>query len=142
MAKVGRNELCPCGSGKKYKKCCEGRANAGPTPSPLGQGYRFVEDDVDLLSNSVLQLIRDGKLDEAMHACQRLRTEYPEVVDGLERTAMVHEARGDLEQAVEFYRRALSFAQHPDQQDGFDEGFRDYYRGKVAELEARSRPTS
>ena len=21
-AKVGRNELCPCGSGKKYKKCC------------------------------------------------------------------------------------------------------------------------
>lgn len=22
MAKVGRNESCPCGSGKKYKKCC------------------------------------------------------------------------------------------------------------------------
>ena len=21
-SKVGRNELCPCGSGKKYKKCC------------------------------------------------------------------------------------------------------------------------
>ena len=20
--KVGRNEACPCGSGKKYKKCC------------------------------------------------------------------------------------------------------------------------
>ncbi|MBQ3423559.1 MAG: SEC-C domain-containing protein, partial [Romboutsia sp.] len=19
---LGRNELCPCGSGKKYKKCC------------------------------------------------------------------------------------------------------------------------
>ena len=19
---IGRNELCPCGSGKKYKKCC------------------------------------------------------------------------------------------------------------------------
>jgi uncharacterized protein len=23
-SKVGRNELCPCGSGKKYKKCCGG----------------------------------------------------------------------------------------------------------------------
>lgn len=23
-AKVGRNEPCPCGSGKKYKKCCAG----------------------------------------------------------------------------------------------------------------------
>ena len=22
MKKVGRNESCPCGSGKKYKKCC------------------------------------------------------------------------------------------------------------------------
>ena len=20
--RIGRNELCPCGSGKKYKKCC------------------------------------------------------------------------------------------------------------------------
>jgi preprotein translocase subunit SecA len=20
--KIGRNEACPCGSGKKYKKCC------------------------------------------------------------------------------------------------------------------------
>jgi hypothetical protein len=23
MAHTGRNEACPCGSGKKYKKCCE-----------------------------------------------------------------------------------------------------------------------
>jgi SWIM/SEC-C metal-binding protein len=23
--KVGRNEPCPCGSGKKFKKCCDGR---------------------------------------------------------------------------------------------------------------------
>ena len=28
--KVGRNELCPCGSGKKYKKCC-GRDGASST---------------------------------------------------------------------------------------------------------------
>ena len=24
--KIGRNELCLCGSGKKYKNCCEGKA--------------------------------------------------------------------------------------------------------------------
>lgn len=28
--KVGRNEPCPCGSGKKFKKCCEGQV---PTAS-------------------------------------------------------------------------------------------------------------
>ncbi len=25
MTKIGRNSLCPCGSGKKYKRCCERR---------------------------------------------------------------------------------------------------------------------
>lgn len=25
LSKVGRNDLCPCGSGKKYKKCCLGK---------------------------------------------------------------------------------------------------------------------
>jgi hypothetical protein len=24
-SKVGRNDPCPCGSGKKYKKCCQGK---------------------------------------------------------------------------------------------------------------------
>ncbi|MEY4636828.1 MAG: motif [Acidobacteriota bacterium] len=25
-SKAGRNDACPCGSGKKYKKCCELKA--------------------------------------------------------------------------------------------------------------------
>jgi hypothetical protein len=28
MAKIGRNDLCPCGSGKKYKRCCMVRDEA------------------------------------------------------------------------------------------------------------------
>jgi SWIM/SEC-C metal-binding protein len=27
--KVGRNDPCPCGSGKKFKKCCEVAASPG-----------------------------------------------------------------------------------------------------------------
>lgn len=30
--KIGRNDLCPCGSGLKYKKCCMGK-NASPVPT-------------------------------------------------------------------------------------------------------------
>lgn len=30
--KVGRNEPCPCGSGKKFKKCCDPTKGAGPGP--------------------------------------------------------------------------------------------------------------
>jgi tetratricopeptide (TPR) repeat protein len=29
MAKVGRNDLCPCGSGKKFKKCCMALGDPG-----------------------------------------------------------------------------------------------------------------
>ncbi len=25
ILKIGRNELCPCNSGRKYKKCCGGK---------------------------------------------------------------------------------------------------------------------
>ena len=33
MAKAGRNDNCPCGSGKKFKKCC---ANKQQRSSRLG----------------------------------------------------------------------------------------------------------
>ena len=29
MAKVGRNDACPCGSGKKFKQCCEAKGTGG-----------------------------------------------------------------------------------------------------------------
>jgi uncharacterized protein YecA (UPF0149 family) len=29
---VGRNDLCPCGSGKKFKKCHGDPAREGPEP--------------------------------------------------------------------------------------------------------------
>ena len=32
--KTKRNEPCPCGSGKKYKKCCIDKKAAGPLPWP------------------------------------------------------------------------------------------------------------
>ena len=28
MAKVGRNDACPCGSGRKFKQCCESKAGS------------------------------------------------------------------------------------------------------------------
>jgi predicted RNA-binding Zn-ribbon protein involved in translation (DUF1610 family) len=56
VPKIKRNDQCPCGSGKKYKKChINGNAELDtltPNPSPLkGEGrkcqtcYRVVEDE-------------------------------------------------------------------------------------------------
>ncbi len=30
--KIGRNDPCPCGSGKKFKKCCNAKAGTGSDP--------------------------------------------------------------------------------------------------------------
>jgi hypothetical protein len=37
MGKIGRNQPCPCGSGRKYKHCCLPAQQAGPTASPANQ---------------------------------------------------------------------------------------------------------
>ncbi len=37
--KIGRNDPCPCGSGKKYKKC-HGAATAAPAPAPSSKSSR------------------------------------------------------------------------------------------------------
>lgn len=34
---AGRNDPCPCGSGKKYKKCCLGKLESSPPPSSWQQ---------------------------------------------------------------------------------------------------------
>ncbi len=44
MRQAGRNDPCPCGSGKKYKKCCEAKDTAPrklkgvQIPTGLGTG--------------------------------------------------------------------------------------------------------
>ena len=35
---VGRNDPCPCGSGLKYKQCCEGKVTWRENPVVLGAG--------------------------------------------------------------------------------------------------------
>ena len=41
MAKIGRNSPCPCGSGKKYKRCCEAKeAHMREAPLPPGR-FRY-----------------------------------------------------------------------------------------------------
>ncbi len=37
MAKIGRNDPCPCGSGSKYKKCCLPKAQVGQPVTPMEQ---------------------------------------------------------------------------------------------------------
>ena len=70
MAKIGRNDPCPCGSGKKYKKCCLGKAAVKPGAA-LGFDGRgrprlvgWNQDRVDLLStDEIITKLREFGVD-------------------------------------------------------------------------------
>jgi len=55
MAKVGRNEPCPCGSGLKYKKCCLPREEKAPAPSRAAEPevHTFVNREISRLQDNV-----------------------------------------------------------------------------------------
>lgn len=124
MKKPGRNEPCPCGSGKKYKKCC---LNA---PEPTSGGT-VVYTDLDSLSNKVPELIKQEKYDEAGDVCSQLREQYPEQIDGLHRSAELYEAMNDYDKAITFYKRTAEFAEKA---DGFEQKSVEYFRNKAQEL--------
>jgi tetratricopeptide (TPR) repeat protein len=92
------------------------------------------DDGLDDASNSVIDLIHAGRLDEAEQGAHDLLEKYPDVHDGLERLAMVHAARGDRPRAVEYYRKAADFVHaHADQ---YDPEMEIYFRAKVTEFES------
>lgn len=158
MSKIGRNQPCPCGSGLKYKRCCEAKADeaarqrAGASAAveqlrteerqPRGlslppEQWLPEDDELDTLSHSVVGLIKEKRFDEALAVCERLRVEYPDVHDWLERSAMVHEARGDVSLALDFYRRHVAFITAPERRAGYDEELIGIFQDKVTALERR-----
>lgn len=46
MARIGRNQPCPCGSGKKYKKCCYGKNNINKILLSKGFGKNLPKEAV------------------------------------------------------------------------------------------------
>jgi tetratricopeptide (TPR) repeat protein len=119
--KIGRNDPCHCGSGKKYKRCCleddqqnEREARTAFTEALAAEQAdeeEFYEwsDRLDEESNAVIDLIETGKLDEAEQAAHRLIADYPEVHDGYDRLGMVYEAREELKKAADCYRKVVEF---------------------------------
>jgi len=136
MEKIGRNAPCPCGSGKKYKKCClplhqeSSAQQQSAGPFTLVPGFT----DLDRLSNSVVDLIEEGRLDEAEAVCHELLSRYPDQIDGTERLAEVYEARGEKKKAAEYYRKAAEFTQTS---PGFDQELIDRYLSQSKHLESQ-----
>jgi len=134
MSKFGRNESCPCGSNKKYKKCCQAKDQLAERVMITSGGFVAEDYNLDHDSNRIVDLINEGRLDEAEESAKKLLIEYPEVIDGFDRLAMIYEKRCSYIMAIDMYQKALDSTLD---QDGFDEEGRDYYRRKIAQLNNR-----
>ena len=61
-----------------------------------------------------------------------MRDEYPDMVDGLDRQAMVYEKRGDNKKALEYYIKTLEFMKK--EPDAFDY---DHIEEKITNLKTK-----
>jgi len=152
MAKIGRNDACPCGSGKKHKKCClvaESSLPLSPVEptephhpachccgSPLDDSLDA--DPIDELNDRadhILDELLDGRLDSAEALCHDFLRDFPGEAEGLDLLSMVCEERGQRARALELLRQASSIAHaRPD----YDAETRTLMRQRIKELEVRA----
>jgi tetratricopeptide (TPR) repeat protein len=145
MPKIGRNDPCPCGTGKKYKHCCRDKDEAAERTALAAaraaaaadyqerQAQLEHQDDLARASNAVIERLHAGRLDEAEQAARELLVRFPEVHDGYDRLGMVFEARGDHKAAADCYRRVIEFVRaHPEL---YDQEFETTFQGLIAKLD-------
>jgi predicted O-linked N-acetylglucosamine transferase (SPINDLY family) len=102
MAKINRNELCPCGSGKKYKKCC----------------YLVSIKDEKQTDNSIQTLLENGLKHQRIGQLAQAEALYKEVLKTQPNNANVLHLLGTIANqvgkndiAIELISRAI--AQNP-----------------------------
>jgi protein O-GlcNAc transferase len=100
--KPGRNEPCPCGSGRKYKQCCLTSPPAGR--HDRGQHQGEVEAHVRL--GNTLQ--DQGRFEEALRCFRRALQLRPAFVELHLNIGLSQQRLGQTEQAIASYRLALA----------------------------------
>ncbi|MBF0562350.1 MAG: tetratricopeptide repeat protein [Alphaproteobacteria bacterium] len=100
MVGAGRNDFCPCGSGKKYKKCClakdEAAARAFRTPGAAEAAFAVA-----------IAHHQAGRLDEAAAGYEKALFLKPDFPAALNNLGHVFQMQGRLEDAVARYEMAL-----------------------------------
>jgi hypothetical protein len=141
MAKIGRNDSCPCGSGKKYKRCClttPDPASIAVLANPLGADDDLCDCCIDALNeraDRALDLILEGRVDDGEAMAHDLMRDFPGEVEGIDLLSMVSEARGQRARAADLLRRAIDIVRvHP----GHDAETRMLMHQRLKELEQRA----
>ncbi len=102
--KAGRNDLCPCGSGRKYKKCCEVNRMAPPSALDLSR----------LLEEGKQERLK-GRLEQAEHLCRQVLAVDPHHTAALDLLGALAGETGRYELAAELIEQVV--AQVPSHSD-------------------------
>lgn len=131
MAKFGRNDPCPCGSGKKVKRCCiekletqrridvltvendHLRAKNERMKAERDEMERQIaeleaEKQAEVLATEMGVLLDAGRFEQAEAVGRQLEEVYRGETLGVERVAQVYEGREMTASAVARYRRAVA----------------------------------
>ena len=99
--KIGRNDACPCGSGKKYKQCCEA---TGGAPQLTAQANFNPQHALQ----SAMAQHQAGNLPQAEALYKQVLQATPNQPDALHLLGLIAKQKGDLKTAVQLMRKALS----------------------------------
>lgn len=109
LKKVGRNEPCPCGSGKKYKKCClqhHEKAVSFLDPKDVEEQKRIAREKQTLSSDAEMgfTLLFEDRIKDARALASRLIKTYPNDDRFHEIAALSHLYSEDFDHAIEICR--------------------------------------
>ncbi len=103
MNKTGRNDPCLCGSGKKYKRCCQRQHQQA---SPLKP------DNVESAIRNAMQEAwvhhQYGRLDQAEAACQKILHTNQKQADALHLLGIIALQNGDVDKAALLISKAIN----------------------------------
>lgn len=109
--KVGRNDPCSCGSGKKYKHCCE-QAGAGNSTSNITVQSPKQSAPAGFSAQQALQTAmaqhQAGNLPQAEALYKQVLQATPNQPDALHLLGLIAKQKGDLKTASQLMRNALT----------------------------------
>ncbi len=104
-SKIGRNDPCPCGSGKKYKQCCES-TGLSAIVAPLSATTPSFNPQHAL--QSAMAQHQAGNLVQAEVLYKQVLRALPKQPDALHLLGLIAKQKGDFKTAVQLMKQSLA----------------------------------
>jgi predicted O-linked N-acetylglucosamine transferase (SPINDLY family) len=101
MIKPGRNDPCPCGSGKKYKHCCQAKDAAQAASARASKA--FIPGTLQM----AIQQHQVGRLPTAKALYQQILQADPAHADALHLLGLIEHQQGNSTVAVDLIQQAI-----------------------------------